>query len=625
MPKKILLADDSITIQKVVELTFSDGDYEVTAVNNGAKAVQKLAEMRPDIILSDIIMPEKNGYEVCEYVKSHPEFRNIPVVLLTGTFEPFDPDRAEKAGCDAVVTKPFESQSLIHKVEELIAQALAGSSSAAPPPAPAEPPPSPWMDEAPPRENSTSFTTASGGFPVVAAPQSFTHDADIFSAPPPREATTEMPFEIPATPAFADVPSFDAPSFDSGADTPFDDSASPEFAGETRAFPRMTFEEMQRMAGETPMPAPEPIAAPEPSPWDEPAELAGETRAFEKMSFDDFQAPPPAPAPEPSDNATRAFQRVSLEELQRMATADEAAAAPEPVAEAPAASPWDEEPPAFSGETRAIPKLSFDDFQQSSAAPEAPVESSWDQPAFSSEPEPPAFASDAASPFGSDEAPAFGGETRAFPKLSFEDFQQMSAAPAPDPQPDPQAEAPSAWAEAPAAESPFGDAAASPFSAEPVSYEEEMPATAIWSTSPEPAPAIDEPQEEPQSMPLGLTDQAQAEDMPFAADEAPAEDPVWSLEAAAAAEPAEAEAENEEPPAVPVSMAPEAPPMAIASAASSRAEGSADLTDEQIDRIARRVVELISDQVVRNIAWEVIPDLAEMVVKERIRQLEAEA
>jgi CheY-like chemotaxis protein len=98
---------------------FSDGDYEVTAVNNGAKAVQKLAEMRPDIILSDIIMPEKNGYEVCEYVKSHPEFRNIPVVLLTGTFEPFDPDRAEKAGCDAVVTKPFESQSLIHKVEEL--------------------------------------------------------------------------------------------------------------------------------------------------------------------------------------------------------------------------------------------------------------------------------------------------------------------------------------------------------------------------------------------------------------------------------------------------------------------------------------------------------------------------
>src|ERR1051325_5714472 len=120
MPKRILLADDSITIQKVVELTFSDGDYEVTAVNNGAKAIAKLAEMRPDVILSDIIMPEKTGYEVCEYVKSHPEPRPIPGVLLPETLEPFDPDRADKAGCDAVVTKPFESQSLIHKVEELI-------------------------------------------------------------------------------------------------------------------------------------------------------------------------------------------------------------------------------------------------------------------------------------------------------------------------------------------------------------------------------------------------------------------------------------------------------------------------------------------------------------------------
>src|SRR5947209_19799944 len=167
MPKKILLADDSITIQKVVELTFSDGDYEVIAVNNGAKAIQKLAEMRPDIILSDIIMPEKNGYEVCEYVKSHPEFRNIPVILLTGTFEPFDPDRADKAGCDAVVTKPFESQSLIQKVEELIAQSKAGAPDAvapAPAPAPEMPSPAPLPQVMPPAAlHSPSETIAFTG------------------------------------------------------------------------------------------------------------------------------------------------------------------------------------------------------------------------------------------------------------------------------------------------------------------------------------------------------------------------------------------------------------------------------------------------------------------------------
>ena len=206
MPKKILLADDSITIQKVVELTFSDGDYEVTAVNNGAKAIQKLSEMRPDIILSDIIMPEKNGYEVCEYVKSHPEYRNIPVILLTGTFEPFDPDRADKAGCDAVVTKPFESQSLIQKVEELIQQSQQRAA--------------PSRSRSRPRCSPTRRRSSP---PPAADP--FTHDNDIFGAAPA------------AAPSFA-------------TDMPFDAPGEPAFGGETRAFPRMSFEEMQQMANE---------------------------------------------------------------------------------------------------------------------------------------------------------------------------------------------------------------------------------------------------------------------------------------------------------------------------------------------------------------------------------------
>src|SRR5204862_35589 len=219
MPKKILLADDSITIQKVVELTFSDGDYEVIAVNNGAKAIARLSEMRPDIILSDIIMPEKNGYEVCEFVKSHPEFRTIPVILLTGTFEPFDPDRADKAGCDAVVTKPFESQSLIHKVEELISAAASAPATTAAIPA----------------------TTAPAASPAAAA----------------EPAAWEE--QVAA------------------------------FGGETRAFPRRTFEEMQKMANEPAMPPPAP-PAPETSPWDEPAPaFGGETRAFPAMSFEELQ------------------------------------------------------------------------------------------------------------------------------------------------------------------------------------------------------------------------------------------------------------------------------------------------------------------------------------------------
>lgn len=121
MPKKILLADDSITIQKVVELTFSEGDYQVFAVSNGSQALKKIQEIRPDIALLDVIMPETNGYEVCQQVKHDPATSRIPVLLLTGTFEPFDRKRADSVGADGHLTKPFESQVLISRVEELIA------------------------------------------------------------------------------------------------------------------------------------------------------------------------------------------------------------------------------------------------------------------------------------------------------------------------------------------------------------------------------------------------------------------------------------------------------------------------------------------------------------------------
>jgi CheY-like chemotaxis protein len=119
--KKILLADDSITIQKVVELTFSEGDYQVICVSNGAQALKRIDEVRPDVVLLDVIMPEKNGYEVCEQIKRSPSTSGIPVLLLTGTFEPFDKKRAETAGANGHLTKPFESQTLVSKVEELIA------------------------------------------------------------------------------------------------------------------------------------------------------------------------------------------------------------------------------------------------------------------------------------------------------------------------------------------------------------------------------------------------------------------------------------------------------------------------------------------------------------------------
>ncbi|HKD18388.1 MAG TPA: response regulator [Thermoanaerobaculia bacterium] len=123
MTRKILLADDSLTIQKVVELTFSDSEYDLVCVSNGQRALDRISGGDiPDLILADVVMPEKNGYEVCEAIKANPSTARVPVVLLSGTFEPFDRERAERLGCDAIVSKPFDSQQLLRQVEALLSR-----------------------------------------------------------------------------------------------------------------------------------------------------------------------------------------------------------------------------------------------------------------------------------------------------------------------------------------------------------------------------------------------------------------------------------------------------------------------------------------------------------------------
>src|SRR5262245_50658026 len=119
MPK-LLLADDSVTIQRVIELTFADENVQVIAVCDGQQAIDRIKADRPDIVLADIGMPERDGYEVASFVKSTPDFSHIPVLLLTGAFEPVDEARARGVGADGVLVKPFEPQMVISRVRELL-------------------------------------------------------------------------------------------------------------------------------------------------------------------------------------------------------------------------------------------------------------------------------------------------------------------------------------------------------------------------------------------------------------------------------------------------------------------------------------------------------------------------
>lgn len=121
MAHRVLLADDSLTIQRVIEMTFSNEGFEVIAVSNGKEALEALLGTRPDLILADANMPFMDGYELCKIVKSMPGFSNIPVLFLNGAYEEFDRERAEAAGMDGYVTKPFDSRRLIERVRQLVA------------------------------------------------------------------------------------------------------------------------------------------------------------------------------------------------------------------------------------------------------------------------------------------------------------------------------------------------------------------------------------------------------------------------------------------------------------------------------------------------------------------------
>lgn len=120
MAHKLLLADDSVTIQRVIELTFSGEDIDVLAVSDGEQAIARVTAERPDIVLADIGMPKRNGYDVAEFIKSDPALKHIPVLLLAGAFEPVDDARAAQVGCDGVLVKPFEPQHVIARVRELL-------------------------------------------------------------------------------------------------------------------------------------------------------------------------------------------------------------------------------------------------------------------------------------------------------------------------------------------------------------------------------------------------------------------------------------------------------------------------------------------------------------------------
>lgn len=118
--KKLLLADDSPTIERMIRLNFEGEDIEILCARDGDRALSLFEKEKPDIVLADIYMPGQNGFNVCNFIKNHKRIKPVPVLLLVGSFEPFNDEEAERVRADGVLVKPLDSNQLVETVKKLL-------------------------------------------------------------------------------------------------------------------------------------------------------------------------------------------------------------------------------------------------------------------------------------------------------------------------------------------------------------------------------------------------------------------------------------------------------------------------------------------------------------------------
>ena len=215
----IYFIDDSATMREVIKIAFRRENINVVAYNDAASALSQIEVNRPDVVITDVIMPDKDGYEVCQFIKQNQALNSIPVILMSGVVNKAVAEKAFSVKADELIRKPFQPQDLITRVRHLLkpgmavppppvdvaanaAAALSSIFQAPPqamatkprmaPPVPAAPPASPAMHVA----AQVFAANTVQGIPVAPAP----------SAPP---AAGPAPAAQPATPAA--VPARPAP------------------------------------------------------------------------------------------------------------------------------------------------------------------------------------------------------------------------------------------------------------------------------------------------------------------------------------------------------------------------------------------------------------------------------
>jgi CheY-like chemotaxis protein len=300
MGSKVLLADDSVTIQKVVGIIFANEDYDLTIVATGDDAIRKAGEITPDVMLVDALMPGKNGYEVCREIRQNPALSHVAILLMTGAFEVVDEEKNRLSGADDFIVKPFESQTLIDATNRMIALTAERSGAPAPTPSPAAPQPAPQPVAAAPAAAPSVDDVWASGFDMEPAAE--VRQEPAFAAPPVAQAFAS-PAPVKAT---ADDDLWGA--FDMDA---FEESAPPVQAPVPTPAPAAPADDFFSFADAPPQPVSPPaekefvleeVAVPAPQPAVVPTATGFEPVGEEEISFGD-EAPAPArdiPAAAPS-------------------------------------------------------------------------------------------------------------------------------------------------------------------------------------------------------------------------------------------------------------------------------------------------------------------------------------
>jgi CheY-like chemotaxis protein len=116
----VFFIDDSATMREVIKIAFRRENMNVVATHDAVQALSDIEKTRPDIVITDVIMPEKDGYEVCQFIKSHPDLERTPVILMSGVVNRMVAERAFSVKADELLRKPFQPQDLITRVRHLL-------------------------------------------------------------------------------------------------------------------------------------------------------------------------------------------------------------------------------------------------------------------------------------------------------------------------------------------------------------------------------------------------------------------------------------------------------------------------------------------------------------------------